>query len=170
MDTRRFRALGAVISLVLIFAPGAFAQSETNVPDDFQQFAFWVGKWSIRQDGAPGVATDSVKRLGNGIALLEKYRAPDGSTGTSVTVFDVQTGQWTQTWSDSGGGYIQITGGIQGDRVVLVGTSIAPDGGRQMIRVIFEKITKRSLDQLGEISNDGGATWQRIYTTHWTKQ
>jgi hypothetical protein len=165
--TRRIAALAAVL-LLLNLTPVAHAAGD--VPGDFEQFAFWVGKWNIQQEGAPGIATDTIKRLGNGIALLEKYRAPDGSTGTSVTVYDVATGLWTQTWSDSGGGYIQVTGGPEGDRVVLTGTSIGPDGSRVMSRLIFEKITRRTFDQIGQFSNDGGATWQVGYVTHWTRR
>jgi hypothetical protein len=165
--SRRIAALAAVF-LLLNSTPAANAQGD--VPADFEQFAFWVGKWSIQQEGAPGIATDTVKRLGNGIALLEKYRAPDGSTGTSVTVYDVAAGTWTQTWSDSGGGYIQVTGGPDGDRVVLTGTSIAPNGSRTMTRLVFEKITRRTFDQIGQFSNDGGATWQVAYVTHWTRR
>ena len=175
------RIIALIVALLVVTpttAPGAAANTPSNssphtlgdVPADFAQFGFWVGKWSIQQDGAPGTATDTVKRIGNGIVLLEKYRAPDGSTGTSVTVYDVATGLWTQTWSDSGGGYIQVTGGPDGDRVVLTGTSIGPDGRRQMSRLIFENITRRTLDQIGEFSTDDGATWQRAYTTHWTRQ
>jgi hypothetical protein len=167
MITRRIAALAAAL---LLFNAMPVVRAQGNLPGDFEQFAFWVGKWNIQQEGAPGIATDTIKRLGNGIALLEKYRAPDGSTGTSVTVYDVATGLWTQTWSDSGGGYIQVTGGPEGDRIVMTGMNINPDSSRVMSRLIFEKITRRTFDQIGQFSTDGGATWQVGYVTHWTRR
>jgi hypothetical protein len=165
---KHIRRIAALAAVLFLLNPAPIARAD--VPGDFEQFAFWVGKWSIQQEGAPGVATDTIKRLGNGIALLEKYRAPDGSTGTSVTVFDVTTGLWTQTWSDSGGGYIQVTGGPEGDRIVMTGTNITPNGSRVMSRLIFEKITRQTFDQIGQFSTDGGVTWQVGYVTHWTRR
>ena len=167
-------ALSMVFGVAPVRAQGKQASGErtgavAELPAEFKQFDFWLGKWSIVQEGAPGVSTDTIKRIGDGVGLTEKYRDPSGGIGASVTMFNIETGTWTQTWSQGGGPVLQVTGGLEGDRMVLKRT-VTEGGVTRIERLVFENIKARTLDQIFETSTDGGQTWQRGYTTHWTKQ
>ena len=129
-----------------------------QLPDEASQFDFWIGKWSV------GGATDTVKRYGSGVAILEKY-SPGAGFGYSVNVFDATDKTWTQTWIGPNGNYFQVTGSKQGDDIVLVGPFRSPaDGKVKTLRLTFAHITKNSFDQVYETSEDGGVTWVPLST------
>lgn len=150
-------------------APPAAPPAERTLPGGYDLFNFFIGKWSIRQDGAPGVANDKIKKIVGGAGVLEKYTAPNGYSGSSVTVYDIETQKWTQTWTDSDGTFIQVTGGQVGSDVVMYGTLITPAGARQYVRLTFTNIQSRSFDQNMHASTDEGQSWNLLYSTHWSK-
>lgn len=130
-----------------------------RLPPETSQFDFFVGNWNVGRAGK-----DKIKRFGGGVAVTEKYSEPN-YTGSSVTVYDVATGMWTQTWLDGNGGYFQLTGKKEGDDMVLVGNFKDPrDGKVKLLRLSFVDITKNSFSQKYDTSEDGGATWQAMNT------
>lgn len=140
--------LSAMLALTLAAMPAVVnAQHPSGLPDESNQFDFWLGTW------VAGGGTDKVKRIGDGVAILEKWDA--GATkGWSINVFDPKTGTWTQTWHTTTGVYSQYTGKKEGDRIVLIGGT-----GNQLQRLSFVDITRNSFTQLYENSSDGGQTW-----------
>jgi uncharacterized protein len=77
--------------------------------------------------------------------------------GTTVRVYDPNSGQWTITWNNASKGWaIKLRGGAVDDRIVLTGTDI--DGSA--LRWTFYDISANRFLWRGEISKDGGATWR----------
>jgi hypothetical protein len=146
------RRIFSVLCAIVIAAATVAAQNppQQNLPEESDQLNFWIGTWRV---GSVGTATDKVKKLGDGIAILEKYEF-GGTKGWSINVFDSTTGTWTQTWHTTAGVYIQFTGKKEGDRIVLVAGT-----GNELLRLSFIEITRDSFTQLYESSHDGGQTW-----------
>jgi hypothetical protein len=76
--------------------------------------------------------------------------------GTTVRFFDQNTRKWRVTWiSPSVGAVIQLTGGVEGERIILSG--LDTDGS--LLRWSFNDIQPGSFLWRGENSRDGGKTW-----------
>jgi hypothetical protein len=131
---------------------GRAGPAAVGLPDEAGEFDFWIGTWT-----APG-GTDKVKRFGSGVAVLETWTG-GGGKGWSVNVFDASAKTWTQTWYHSAGTFFQLTGKMEGGRMVLVGSISPPGGPAKLLRLSFIEITASSFSQLYEESSDGGATW-----------
>jgi len=77
--------------------------------------------------------------------------------GTSVRIFDRESGQWQVVWvAASRGSLTTLCGGAEGDRIVLVGNDT--DGAD--LRWSFNDLRPDSFLWRGEISRDGGKTWR----------
>ena len=128
------------------------------LPPGVRQFDFYIGRWTIQQVGG-GTATDDVETLAGGVVLLETSEAQN-FFAASVSVFNLKTGLWTQTYNDTTGLYVQLTGGLRDDRMVLEGEFTDPiDGRRKLARLTYFNITAQAFDQTFEISQDGGQSW-----------
>jgi hypothetical protein len=141
------------LAAVLLTAPAAAAQ---GLPREASEFDFWIGTWRV---GAGPGATDKVKRFGQGVAILETYKA-GANGGWSVNVFDEATRTWTQTWYTNTGVYFQVTGKKQGDDIVLVGEFDNPQTpATELLRLSFINISRNYFEQKYETSTDNGVTW-----------
>jgi hypothetical protein len=128
------------------------------LPPEVRQFDFYIGRWSIQQVGG-GTATDDVQTFAGGLALLETSEAQN-FFAASVSVLNLKTGLWTQTYNDTTDLYVQLTGGMRQDRMVLEGEFTDPiDGRKKLARLTYFNITAQAFDQTFEISQDGGQSW-----------
>jgi hypothetical protein len=83
--------------------------------------------------------------------------------GTTLRYFDNASGKWRVIYveppSDT---VVELTGGQEGDRLVLYG-----DGGKgSKLRWSFNEIKEDSFTWRGEMSRDGGKTWQLMEEHH----
>ncbi len=77
--------------------------------------------------------------------------------GTTIRLYDPQSGLWRITYISSITGQIhRLDGGLRGDAIVLQGPR--PTGGLQ--RWQFSEITRNSFLWTGHVSTDAGATWR----------
>jgi hypothetical protein len=167
MRTCTFALLMALaVALACPIAPASAAlvpQSDDSkgppLPEEATHFDFWIGTWQVGP-----TAIDKVKRFGKGVAILETY-TNGANKGWSVNTFDLKTKTWTQTWYLTAGGFFQLTGKKEGNRIVLVGETTHPQTGEvALMRLSFINITPDSFDQLYEASTDGGKTWKTTST------
>lgn len=134
----------------------------------FREFDFWLGDWDVRGTGQPATgpaARNTVTLEDNGCVVMEHWTAPSGSVGQSFNIFDRSLGQWRQTWVDNVGGQHDYRGALKDGNMVYVGDTPAPNGklGRVPTRLTFFHVSKDSVRQFSEISNDSGRTWQTAY-------
>jgi hypothetical protein len=133
--------------------------------DEYRQFDFWLGRWNVIADERT-VGSNDVRSIHGGCALQENWRGAgvDGISGTSLNAYDRATGQWHQTWIDSGGTLLQLEGGLV-DGVMVLGGDQPGAGGRRGVRhrISWTPNPDGSVRQLWEASQDGGATWSVLF-------
>lgn len=140
-----------------------------------EQFDFWLGEWDLRW-GEHGVGRNSIRKILNGKVIQETFsgrsaKKPDRPPfrGVSLSVYNERTGQWQQTWVDSAGGYLDFTGGMVGDRMILQREAYDENGRSFRQRMVFANITADSLDWTWEKSDDDKA-WQVLWHIHYTRR
>jgi hypothetical protein len=160
----------ATMALLLLAAPAGAQQPPQRGCEatDHRQFDFWVGEWEVRGAQDRVLGHNRVSRILDGCALLEEWTGAAGSTGKSLNAYDARAGAWKQSWVDNSGGRLDLTGGLEGKRMVLVGETKRPDGTTVRHRISFEP-SAEGVRQLWEQSTDGGATWSVAFDGRYRK-
>jgi len=164
-------AAGALlVALSLFRCDGTAAQTTapTSPPcagAQYRQFDFWLGAWEVRDPGGKLVGHNRIESAHGGCVLIEHWSSVRGVTGTSVNLYDRDRGRWHQTWVDSGGGLLQLDGGIDGSAMVLSGDAFDADAPAQSSRqrITWTPQGNDRVRQLWEASTDGGRTWTVVF-------
>ena len=142
---------------------------------EFTQFDFWIGDWNLTYNDTLH-ATNHIEKIMGGCTVQENFHDPNTNfNGKSWSVYNKNYNQWQQTWVDDQGGYIALTGGIQGDSMVLttaektVPANISPTG-KMINRMIYHNITNDSFDWEWESSTNDGSTWKNNWHIHYTRK
>jgi len=124
-----------------------------------RQFDFWLGSWDLTWE-PDGRGVNEVRSILDDRVILENFdgRPAIPLAGMSVSIFDADLGRWRQTWVDTNGAYLDFTGGLAGDRMILERTTAT--GWLQ--RMVWSEIDARSLHWSWEHSHDG-----RSWTVDW---
>jgi hypothetical protein len=136
-----------------------------------RQLDFWVGEWKVfvAGDDTTQIATSRIERVMNGCGIQENYsspHAPGGAyAGTSYSGYDRKDGKWHQMYVDTNENVTWYTGGLEGADMVL--TAPAKSGAIQ--KMIYRPHPDGSVEQIGTVSTDGGATWQAGYDYFYRK-
>lgn len=157
------RAGFAAAAGLLSFAGPLAAQEEAGPPPPIdcstsaphRAFDFWVGEWDVYEPDGDQVGENSISVVEKGCALRERWRAVDGTTGQSLNYYDPSTGRWHQTWVSMIGPPLRLTGGPEGDSMVM-----GMETERMDHRITWTPLESGSVRQLWEVSRDGGATWE----------
>ena len=164
-----------LLSLVALLCFRATAQSPTPCSSPkASQFDFWVGEWQLSwNDTLRG--TNKIEKMYGNCTIHESFSDPKSKFhGQSWSVYSEKRDVWEQTWVDSEGDYIALTGGMIGDSMILataertVPEKISPTG-KVINRMVFYNIKKDSLDWRWEASTDGGKTWKNTWKIHYTR-
>ncbi len=132
-----------------------------------RQFDFWVGTWDVTTEANPGrTATNRILAIHEGCVIQERYEAPGGYTGTSLSFYDQNTDTWHQTWIDNQGTPLFLKGGFKKGSMVLVDDSNAAN----IQRVTWTPLKDGRVRQHWESSTDGGETWTTAFDGYYTRQ
>ena len=163
--------------LLMLISASAFTQ--TNTPPcsapEASQFDFWIGEWDLHwQDSLRG--SNRVERVFGNCAVQENFLNPKtGYSGKSWSVYNSNYKLWQQTWIDSQGGYIHLTGRMTGDSLILyteertVPASVSPTG-KMKNRMVYYNIKKDSFDWSWEASTDSGLSWKPSWQIHYARR
>ena len=171
---------------VLVFGSVLFAQQPTPQPPqpcdrpEQKQFDFWVGDWDLTSPGAKSGEvvhnSNTIKRILGGCIVQENFvgnAAPEQAPqllGMSVSVFDLASGKWKQTWVDNQGSYLDFTGEFKDKQMVLSREATRPDGTAVMQRMVWKNITANEFDWSWERSKDKGQTWEVMWPIHYKRK
>jgi hypothetical protein len=158
--------IAAASMLAACASPGATAQTQQPPPcsaAENRQLDFWVGTWDVSWDATPSIAAGSgvnrITRELGGCVVQEAFEGgptTGGMVGHSVSLYHAPSGAWRQTWVDNFGGYFALTGGMQGDRFILVNSRLSDQSPH--LRMVFEDITANAFTWRWQGSPDG-ETW-----------
>jgi hypothetical protein len=156
-------------------SPPPAAQQARCAGDEFHHMDFWLGNWDVRWEnsaGQPaGQGTNFITRDFDGCVIHEHFNGGTSTgslTGESWSVYQAAGRHWRQTWVDNQGGYFALVGGLEGDKFILIGSSIVDNTPRQ--RMVFEDITPNSFTWRWQSTTDHGATWTDGWVIHYTRQ
>lgn len=163
----------AVLACIGISASLSAQSAGTPPPcssPEFRQFDFWLGGWDLTwQDSGRGSNTIT-RELGDCV-IVENFTTLDSApfVGRSVSTFSRETGHWQQTWVDNQGSYLDFSGGMAGDSMILSREARRNDS-TFLQRMVFYNITPDSLDWSWQRSDDRGATWRPMWDIHYTRR
>lgn len=158
--------------------PASPAPADTTRPapcstPEYRQLDFWVGEWDLAW-GENGGGTNTITRTLDGCVIQEEFAdlTPGGSglRGTSVSTYDAAAGEWKQTWVDNTGSYLDFTGGMSGDTLILARTAISREGQPFQQRMWWGDLERDRLAWHWERSADNGKTWEPLWTIRYTRR
>ncbi len=151
------------------------AQNQTQCSDpEASEFDFWLGDWNLSwkdSEGKTQTGRNKINKILGGCVIEEDFSTEDGSfTGRSFSVYNPTKGYWEQTWVDNSGGYMNFTGGMDGDKMIL-SRSITDKSGKVIIqRMVFYNISEKQFTWDWENSTDGGSTWNLLWQLNYMRE
>lgn len=124
-----------------------------------RQFDFWIGDWRVELPDGSLAGTNRITPTLDGCGLEEQWVGARGMTGRSFNYFDPADRQWHQTWIDSRGGALQLSGRFEAGVMQLTGATLRGDGTLVTNRITWTPEGPDAVRQLWETSSDQGATW-----------
>ena len=139
---------------------------------EHREFDFWIGDWEVRDPQGKVVGHNRIEKAHDGCVLIEHWTSVAGVTGTSVNIYDRDRGKWHQTWVDSGGGLLQLDGGVVAGAMVLKGEAADADAPSKSAtqRITWTPQPNGDVRQLWESSTDGGKSWKVVFDGRYTKR
>jgi hypothetical protein len=139
------------------------------IPPEASQFDFFVGKWDAAW-GKDLHGTNQITKRWNRV-VVEEFNGHPGMPleGHSVSVYDVNTKLWKQTWVDNEGSYLDFMGGFADGKMAL-SRSFAKDGKTVQQRMVWFDITPNAFKWNWERSLDGGQTWEVQWAIRYTRR
>jgi tetratricopeptide (TPR) repeat protein len=130
-------------------------------------FDFWIGDWNCYRTGTEILSgTSHIEAMAGGCAILESYTATQAYTGKSFNFYDSITGKWEQDWIGSGGpGDRQhyYNGEYKNGMMHFTYQTINPDGTKTKGNFIFYNISKDSVRQYQDVTDENGKTSSVTY-------
>jgi hypothetical protein len=152
----------------IVCAQSPVPQKPCSAPEA-SQFDFWVGEWDLTwNDTITG--TNVITKELDGCVIHENFSAPSNSfKGKSYSVYNPKQGVWKQTWVDNQGSYLDFTGGLEGDKMILKRSFVGPMENTVIQRMVYFNISQDSLDWSWESSQDDGKTWKQNWLIHYKR-
>ena len=136
-----------------------------------RKFDFWVGEWNVTTAGGAPVGQSSITLVPGHCALLEKWSANNGSTGQSLSAYNPVLQHWQQFYVAQIGRVTEYREGRwQDSSLVLVAPAPADRADIAWQRMTYTPMGPNLVRQLGEISTDGGKTWQPGYDFYYHRK
>lgn len=169
------RFMAPLLMLGLLCAGGVSLQSGPALPAETKQFDFWIGEWKCSGEsyGPNGQQThtdaeNSVTREFDGNVVHEHFTM-GAFHGMSVSVFVPAKRAWCQTWVDSQGAYIPLSGQFKDGKMTLE-TLRNPRTPTKFNRMVYENISADAFDWNWESTVDGGKTWRVNWHLHYARK
>jgi len=162
-----------VLATCLLITTKVFSQVPPAKPcsvPECAQFDFWLGAWDLTYNDSVH-ATNIVTKELDGCVIQENFKDPNTKLdGKSWSVYSTRLKKWQQTWVDNQGGYIVLTGGMEGDSMILhTQPFTSPKGTVVQNKMLYYNITANSFDWSWESSQDAGKTWKVSWKIHYKK-
>jgi len=151
------RALHLVV-LALLMTPTAVAFAAPCDAPEFSQFDFWIGDWQVFTADGTVAGTNRIEKEYGGCVLHEHYQTARGYSGESLNTYDPGSKHWHQTWVDNTGTLLLLDGGLQGNAMVLEGSTTDTKGVETRHRITWTPNSDGTVRQHWQ-STDATGTW-----------
>ncbi len=133
-------------------------------------FDFWVGEWTVTQNGQ-FAGTNSVQAILGHCTLFEQRESSNGSSGKSFSYYDPGLDHWRQIWIGDGGSFIEFTGEARDDGIFYTSQTVSlTDGSVTLHQFDFTQMGEDRVRQYWQTSTDGGKTWQPVWDGHYHRR
>ena len=138
--------------------------------DEYNQFDFWLGKWtSFSKEGKKQGTNQLVKLMGN-CAMQENWSSGGGKfKGTSYNFYNQVTRKWNQTWIDTTGGSLDLIGELVNGSMQLSENRIDEKGEAVIDRIIWTPLEDGRVRQHWQQSSDSGVSWSEVFDGYYVK-
>lgn len=161
----------ALASAILLIGNPLHAQQSGCDEAEFRAFDFWLGEWDVSDNVTGNVAgSNSITQMEGGCMLLESWVGAGGGTGTSVNYFNPVTDEWRQLWISVGRYSIDISGGLMGDSMQLVGNIYPFTGAAARFRGTWTPNADGSVRQFFEQYNEETQSWDVWFDGRYEKK
>lgn len=157
-------------------APAASASAPRPAPCSaaaHRQFDFWIGHWEVFGPAGRKAGENRIAPILGGCVLQEDWSGTGNLNGRSLNLYDRDSGRWHQSWVDSSGGRLELSGGLD-ERGRMVMSQRAPDpkrpGAALLQRITWSRNDDGSVRQLWESSGDDGASWSTIFDGRYVRR
>jgi hypothetical protein len=152
-----FVALGSMLLACSVLP----ARAAPPVTAECRQFDFLVGNWLVRDRATHVVATDSVTRADGDCTLIEKWRgAGEASEGLAVITYQSERKTWHRDALLRSSVILAFEGRMSGGSMVMIAREYSESGVARLHRLSWTPGSNGSVEQLWQISADGGKSWQ----------
>lgn len=130
-----------------------------------RHFDFWIGRWDVVNPAGQFAGASRITPIDGGCALHESWSSAGGGyTGQSLNSVGPD-GKWHQTWVDSSGLRLELTGGLAGAAMVLEGETPSRDPNLPSTknRIAWTPESPNLVRQHWETSADSGKTWTTAF-------
>lgn len=163
--------LAAVFLALTVLASGASAiQAAPCDGPEYRAFDFWIGEWDVHRPDGSLAGRNRIEKVYGGCALQETYAATSAGAaatsyrGESLNAYDAGRKVWHQTWVDNSGLLLLLDGGLEDGKMVLQGTTLAPDGTATRHRITWTPNPDGTVRQLWESAEGAeGGTWTTAF-------
>ena len=135
------------------------------LPPISHDFDFWLGEWQVTTPDGKPAGTSRIESIAGGYGLLENWTgdpAAGGGNGKSLNCYNAAKQQWQQFWVGSGGGVLELAGGLVDGSMVLSGSRLVR-GQALNERITWTPHTDGTVRQFWEQSLNGGKTWRPVF-------
>ncbi|MBQ4845367.1 hypothetical protein J8L98_20120 [Pseudoalteromonas sp. MMG013] len=132
------------------------------VSEAYRHFDFWVGDWQVKTPDGKIAGRNVITIDYEGCVIKERYKGLSGYRGESVSLYDVTRNFWHQTWVDNTGLLLQLGGGLQGNKMVLTGTSFDREGNLLDERITWTPNADGTVRQVWRTRSQD-QKWQTIF-------
>jgi hypothetical protein len=139
-------------------APSDLAAARCSAAE-YRQFDFWLGEWEVAQ-GDKIAGRNVIRSILNGCAITEEWSGTGGFKGNSLNFYSVDTKRWHQTWIDSQGQSLALSGRFDAGSMTL--ESALPDTFPRH-KITWTPTPEKSVRQHWQVQDAPGADWKTLF-------
>ena len=158
------------------FQPFAWAASPGCSGGRAQALDFWIGHWRVVDAAGIEVGRNQAEKVLAGCAVIEHWRASDGSQGKSLFFYNADNQLWRQVWvtedTRPAGGLKEKTLVSPASEVALRFQGLLQSASQAVIldRTTLTPLADGRVQQTIEISRDGGRSWQTVFDAFYQRE